>query len=99
MTTSADQTKTKTLNFPNQSRSFDAARNRVRFWGYDRAIEISFFVEAEALQKFSPATCGTEAGFLEAFDGARERIHRVADKVYSNDRTTTYAYSLAADDF
>lgn len=40
------------LTFPNPSRSFDESGKRVRFWGYDRAIEVSFFVEAEALNGF-----------------------------------------------
>ncbi|MGB9389555.1 MAG: DUF1488 family protein, partial [Xanthobacteraceae bacterium] len=33
-----------TLTFPNQSRSFDATRCAVRFWGHDGAMEASFFV-------------------------------------------------------
>ncbi|MEJ2396510.1 MAG: DUF1488 family protein [Candidatus Thiodiazotropha sp.] len=37
------------LNFPNPSRSFDASKNRVTFWGYDSVIEISFSVEGDAL--------------------------------------------------
>ena len=32
-----------TLNFPNLSRSYEARQNRVRFWGYDSAREITFF--------------------------------------------------------
>jgi len=91
--------KYMTLSFPNQSRSFDATRNRVRFWGYDSAIEISFFVEADALQKFSPEMSRAEAGFLKAFDAARERIHEVADKVYVCRHKGAYAYILAAEDF
>jgi hypothetical protein len=62
-----------TLRFPNQSRSFDDKRNRVRFWGYDSAVEISFFVEADALQKLSPEMSSTEDGSLKAFDAARDR--------------------------
>jgi len=88
-----------TLNFPNPSRSFDAARNRVRFWGYDSAIEIAFFVEAGALQKLCPEMSNVEAGFLKAFDAARKRIHEVADKVYVRGSNGSYAYSLAAEDF
>jgi hypothetical protein len=88
-----------TLRFPNQSRSFDDKRNRVRFWGYDSAIEISFFVEADALQKLSPEMSGTEDGSLKAFDAARERIQEVADNVYARDRKGSYAYTLAADNF
>lgn len=88
-----------TLTFPNPSRSFDATRNRVRFWGYDSAIEISFFVEAGALRHLCPEMNNVEAGFLEAFDDARKRIHEVADKVYVRSGNRSYAYSLAAEDF
>ena len=88
-----------TLSFPNQARSFDATKNRVRFWGYDSAIEISFFVDAAALQKFSPEMNDAEAGVLMVFDAARDRIHEVADKVYVCGRKGSYAYTLAADDF
>jgi len=91
--------KSMTLRFPNQSRSFDDKRNRVRFWGYDSAIEISFFVEANALQKLSPEMSTTEDGYLKAFDATRERIHEVADKVYARDHKGSYAYTLAAEDF
>ncbi len=38
------------LNFPNFSRSYDSTRHAVRFWGYDSAMETSFFVNAEALR-------------------------------------------------
>jgi len=88
-----------TLNFPNLSRSFDATKNRVRFWGYDRAIEISFFVETDALLKLSPAMNDAEAAVLKAFDAARERIHEVANKVYVRGRKRSDAYTLAATDF
>jgi hypothetical protein len=87
------------LNFPNPSRSFDAPRNRVRFWGYDSAIEISFFVEADALRKLSPEMSNVETGLLKAFDAARKRIHEVADKVYVLGRKGSFAYILAAKDF
>ena len=86
-----------TLNFPNLSRNFDARRNLVRFWGYDSALEISFFVEVGALFKLNPQTRNVEAGFLEAFDAVRDRIHDAARKVYSRARQDTYL--LAAADF
>lgn len=89
----------KTLAFPNECRSLDEKRNRVRFWGYDSAIEISFFVEANALEKLSAKNSVTEAGLLTAFDVARERIQQVADKVYSRDQKRSYAYTLEAEDF
>lgn len=86
-----------TLNFPNESRSYDERRHLIRFWGHDSALEISFFVEVAALYKLGPLTQEFEAGFLEAFDGARDRIHDAARKVYS--RTGKEAYLLAASDF
>jgi hypothetical protein len=93
------KSKSMKLNFPNQSRSFDVKKNRVRFWGYDSAIEISFFVEAGALQKLSPETGGAEVGCLEAFDATRERIHEVADEAYVRGHKGSYAFVLAAEDF
>ena len=86
-----------TLNFPNWSRSYDEKRNLVRFWGYDSALEISFFVEVSALHKLNSQTRDAEAGCLEAFDAARDRILEAARKAYS--RTRKGAYLLAAADF
>lgn len=85
------------LNFPNQCRSYDATRNRVRFWGHDSALEISFFVEASALYKLNPETREVEGGLLETFDAERDRIHEAASKAYSRGRTGPYL--LAAADF
>ena len=87
------------LNFPNPSRSFDASRSRVCFWGYDSAIEVSFFVEAGALKRLCPEMGSAETGFLQAFDAVRNRIHEVADRVYVRGDKGSYAYVLAADDF
>ena len=87
------------LSFPNPSRSFDASMNRVRFWGYDRAIEISFYVEADALKRLCPELSCAETGLLKAFDTARKRIHEVADEVYVHGDTGCYSYILAAEDF
>ena len=87
------------LSFPNPSRSFDASKSRVCFWGYDRNIEVSFFVEADALKRLCPDMTGAETGFLKAFDAVRNRIQEVADKVYARGRKGSYSYSLAAEDF
>jgi len=86
-----------TLNFPNGSRSYDERRNLIRFWGYDSALEISFFVEVSALYKLNPQTRDQEAGYLAAFDTELDRIHETARKVYSQSRKD--AYLLAAQDF
>jgi hypothetical protein len=87
------------VSFPNPSRSFDASRSRVCFWGYDSTIEISFFVEADALKRLSPQMNSVESGCLKAFDAALDRIHEVADKVYVRGSKGLYAYSLVAEDF
>lgn len=82
-----------TLTFPNRSRSYDEARQRVRFTGYDGMFEVPFFVETDALR---PAAAG-EAHCLAAFDAARPKIHDVAREIYGNARKT--AYVLTAADF
>jgi hypothetical protein len=89
------------LVFPNPSRSFDQGGNRVRFWGYDRAIEVSFFVDAAALKQLCPGVGSPETGYLEAFDEARSRIYEVAEEVYERGGKGKgdYAYVLAAGDF
>lgn len=85
------------LNFPNRSRSYDERGRRVRFWGYDGAFEISFFVEQRAFARISPDAKLDEAGFLGAFDRYRDRILQVAAKVYAGRRKE--AYTLLASDF
>lgn len=91
-----------TLNFPNESRNFDSKKNRVQFWGYDGAIEVSFFVGADALQKLGHLTLEAtdiEARVLGAFDAARERIHQAADRVHGRGRSGEYVHCLAPADF
>lgn len=85
------------LNFPNRSRSYDQTRQRIRFWGYDSALEISFFLEVSTLYVLQPKTLDNEAGYLEAFDAGRERIYEVAKKVYGRGRH--HSYVLTASDF
>jgi hypothetical protein len=42
------------LSFRNKSRAFDATRRAVRFWGYDSAMEVAFFVTEDALKRVQP---------------------------------------------
>jgi len=86
-----------TLNFPNLSRSYDARRRAVCFWGYDSALEITFFVEVEALCKLRRESDDLEACHLQSFDDAREEILAAAQKVYARARPGPYL--LAAADF
>ena len=69
------------LNFPNQSRFFDPTRRAVRFWGYDSAMEWSFFVSEDALKRIQPDTGRDEAGLLKAFDSNRPLIYEAAHRL------------------
>jgi hypothetical protein len=84
------------LSFPNESRSYDARLRCVRFWAYDEALEIPFFVEAAALRQVDPKIAMDEQGLLNAFDRHRSRICKAADRVYT--RRTRGSYTLAAAD-
>ena len=85
------------LCFPNDSRSYDASRNLVRFWGYDSALEIPFFLDVRALHKLVQQMRNEEAGYLEAFDAALDRVRETARKVYSQSQRD--AYLLQESDF
>lgn len=79
-----------TMQFPNHSRSYNRTRRAVRFWGYDTAMEYSFFVTVEALQVMEPCLRRDEESFLRAFDAHRDLICRTAAEVHSRDRRTRY---------
>ena len=85
------------LNFSNPSRSYDETRSRIRFWGYDGALEVAFFVEEGAFKRISSEIRQSEAALLTAFDRNRDRILKVAGKVYSRGRQDSY--TLTASDF
>jgi Protein of unknown function (DUF1488) len=85
------------LSFPNRSRSFDATRRMVRFWGYDTAMEAAFFVSEEALKRVAPDMPSDEASILRAFDLNRDRICATAAKVYARGRRGSY--DLVSSDF
>ena len=86
------------LRFPNPCRSFDASKGRVCFWGYDCAIEVSFFIATDALKLLCPEMRDMESGFLQTFDAERERIHDLANRVYERDNNGTYSHFLSAKD-
>jgi hypothetical protein len=86
-----------TLSFPNRSRHYDATRHAVRFWGYDSAMETSFFVSEDALTKIHPNIHRCEAGFLSAFDSHRELFCKAALNAYG--RTKRGDYNLTPADF
>lgn len=86
-----------TLNFSNPSRSYDETGSGVRFWGYDGALEVAFFIEESAFKRISPGTSQNEAALMTAFDRNRDQILDVAGKVYSRRRKGSC--TLTASDF
>ena len=74
-----------------------AGRNGVRFWGYDSALEVPFFVDAEALGKLGASSDATGDGCLSVFDERRDRIEVAARKIYR--RGEKGSYELGPDDF
>ena len=85
------------LNFPNRSRVFDPSRRAVRFWGYDSAMEWSFFVTEDALKRLQPNMGYDEASVLRVFDDNRNAIHIAAMRAYKRKRKGLY--ELGATDF
>ena len=83
------------IAFPNLSRSYDATRRAVRFWGHDSAMEWSFFVTEDALKKVHPAMAQDEDSMLRAFDSHRERIWAAAGRAYSRGRKGSYELGAA----
>ena len=85
------------IEFPNHSRSYDQTRRAVRFWGYDSAIEASFFIDEGALKRIQPDTRPDESGFLNAFDSNRDAICAAAARIYV--RGSRGSYNLVAANF
>ena len=83
------------INFPNRSRSYDGTRQAVRFWGYDRSMESSFFVTAVALNRIEPNLRRDAIDFLRVFDLNRDRIYAIAAKVYARGGRGSYELNAA----
>ncbi|WP_423200771.1 DUF1488 domain-containing protein (plasmid) [Cupriavidus sp. H19C3] len=81
------------LNFPNPSRSYDAVRHCVCFWGYDNAREVAFQVTDNILLRMSQKVVSEESAFLATFDHHREQILLLAKKIYTPGERTTYTIS------
>jgi hypothetical protein len=85
------------IDFPNHSRSYDETRRAVRFWGYDSAIEASFYIEEGALRRIMPDLRPDVLGFLNAFDTNRDLIGAAAARLYV--RGSRGSYDLVAANF
>ncbi len=79
-----------TLNFSNESRSYDATRRAVRFWGYDGSREVSFFATEDALHRLQPGVASDELSLLSAFSAHRDRVYAAAARVYARGRKGSY---------
>jgi hypothetical protein len=79
-----------TINFPNNSRSYDATRRAVRFWGYDRSMESSFYMTVDALKRLQPNVSFDPLDLLRAFDVNRDKIYAIAARVYARGRRGSY---------
>ena len=87
------------LSFPNPSRDFIRSKKQVHFIGYDSVLEISFFLEMDALLKLQPNLDDSESAILQAFDNARQRIQEVASQVYKSRPNLSFTYHLVPADF
>ena len=85
------------LSFPNDSRSYDVTRRAVRFWGYDSAMETSFYLTESALKYVQPNFVSNQDGALRIFDDNRSLIYATAAKVYA--RGHRGSYDLVGSDF
>lgn len=79
-----------TIHFPNASRSYDASRRTIRFWGHDSAMERSFFITAHALRQLEPNVELEEGALLGVFDTHRDRICQVAARLYARGPRGSY---------
>src|ERR1700746_2531068 len=90
-------TQPMAISFPNPSRSYDMTRRAVRFWGYDSAMETSFFVTEDPLRRIQPSMSFDQNGALRAFDVNCALIYAIAAKVYA--RGHKGSYELVRSDF
>jgi len=85
------------LSFPNSSRSYDVTRRAVRFWGNDSAMETSFYITEDALNRIQPGIAIDQPGTLQAFDNNRPLIYAAAARAYA--RGHRGSYDLVSADF
>jgi len=81
------------LQFPNPSRSYDASRHCVVFWGYDNSREITFMVDDAMLRNLRPDVGTDEVSVLGAFDELREKVLEIARTQYVGGSQNRYSIS------
>ena len=75
-----------TLSFPNQARSYDEEKRRIRFLGHDGMFEVRFFVPAEMLASDLSLRTAKASDYLAEFDALRPRIQDAAGRAYKTTR-------------
>lgn len=83
-----------TLAFPNNARSYDVARERVRFSGHDGMFEVCFIVAGEVLAGNATSRRASEAEYLASFDALKPRILKAAQVAYEANRSHTIHLNL-----
>jgi hypothetical protein len=78
------------IAFPNASRSYDATRGVIRFWGHDSAMEAAFLITSGALHAIEPNAANDEDSLLAVFDRHRLQICQAAARVYTRGHKTFY---------
>ena len=81
------------LKFPNPSRSYDAARHCVCFWGYDDSREITFMIDDAMLRNLQPGVGSDERSVLGAFGELREKVLEIANRQYVGGPQNRYSIS------
>ncbi|MFM0214534.1 DUF1488 domain-containing protein [Paraburkholderia strydomiana] len=81
------------LNFPNPSRSYDASRRCVCFWGNDSSREITFMVGHAMLRNLKPGLGSDERSVLGAYDEFREKVLEIAKRQYVAGPQNRYSIS------
>jgi hypothetical protein len=84
---------TVALQFPNPSRSYDATRHCVCFWGYDNSREITFQVDDAMIRNLQPGAGSDERSILGAFDQFREKLLEIARQQYVGGPQNRYSIS------
>lgn len=89
----APESLTIMLQFPNPSRSYDASRHCVCFWGYDNSREITFMIDDAMLRNLQPGVGSDECSVLGVFDEFRDKVLEMAQKQYVAGPQNRYSIS------
>ncbi len=84
-----------TIDFLNNSRSYDPHRRCISFWGHDAAFEITFRLDQAVLGPFVQGGLGQldEVSALKAFDENITRIRAFASKLYTSGKKNYFEIS------